>query len=159
MEVQDIYHYDPLTGYFTYKVKTAQRVRVGDRAGTLSSDGYWQIRFDGKIHRAGRLAFYYMTGRWPDPEIDHKDGNPLNDAWNNLREADSSKQKMNTKKRSDNTSGIKGVSWTKSNQKWQAYIHQGKKINLGYFESIEEAIIARKQAEVKYFGEFARGVK
>lgn len=157
MEVQDIYHYDPLTGYFTYKVRTAQRIHVGDRAGTLSSDGYWSVRFNGKIHRAGRLAFYYMTGRWPDPEIDHKDGNPLNDAWDNLREATSSQQKMNTKKRRDNSSGIKGVSWNKLSNKWRADIMlNGKSKFLGHFDDIHQAEKAYLAAQSDLFGEFAR---
>lgn len=156
MELHDQFYYDPLTGYFTYKVKTAQKVRIGDRAGTISSDGYWVIRFNDKIYRAGRLAFFYMTGRWPQPEIDHIDGNTLNDAWNNLREATSSQQKMNTKKRKDNTSGVKGVSFSKSNQKWQAYIHDKRKINLGYFASKEDAIAARKAAEDTLYASYNR---
>lgn len=58
------------------------------------------------------------------------------------------KQKM----RSDNTSGIKGVSWDKKNQKWEANIHfRGKKIRLGRFIEKQDAIGARKEAEEKYF--------
>ncbi len=52
----------------------------------------------------------------------------------------------------NNTSGYKGISWTKNVAKWNAYIHfSGKKMNLGYFENKEDAIQARKEAEEKYF--------
>lgn len=157
MEVHDLYHYDPLTGYFTYKVRTANRVRVGDRAETPTSDGYWCIRFQGKQIRAGRLAFFYMTGRWPDPEVDHIDGNPMNDAWLNLREATSSQQKMNTKRRSDNASGVKVVSWNKITKRWRADIMlHGKHKFLGHFYSIAEAKAAYNVAKNDLFGEFAR---
>ena len=58
-------------------------------------------------------------------------------------------------KLSANTSGHKGVSWDKSRNKWYAYITVNYKlINLGRFSILEDAIEARKKAEIKYFGEY-----
>ena len=63
---------------------------------------------------------------------------------------------MNRKIRSDNTSGIVGVCWNKKYNKWMSYIcAYGKRKTLGYFEDINEAIKARKEAEDEYFGEYS----
>ena len=57
---------------------------------------------------------------------------------------------------SNSTSGIKGVSWRKRNQKWRAYITVNhKRIELGEYENKEDAITARQKAEEKYFGDWA----
>ena len=58
---------------------------------------------------------------------------------------------MNRRLQSNNTSGYTGVSFDKKTNKWMARIN---KVTLGYFENIEDAIKARKEAEIKYFGEF-----
>ena len=63
---------------------------------------------------------------------------------------------MNKGLQSNNTSGIAGVGWHKSSNKWMAYIAINKKqIHLGLFSKKEDAIKARKEAEEKYFGEFS----
>jgi len=63
---------------------------------------------------------------------------------------------MNQSKHSNNTSGYPGVCFHKRNNKWVAQIWiNGKNTHLGYFSTKEEAIEARKQAEIQYFGEFA----
>ena len=53
---------------------------------------------------------------------------------------------------SNNTSGVKGVSWSKSRQLWETYIQiHGKRINLGRYADFTEAVKVRKEAEEKYF--------
>lgn len=92
----------------------------------------------------------------PGEEIDHKDGNPLNCLDNNLRICTHSQNNHNQKLSSNNTSGWKGVCWSKQNQKWQAYITVGgKQIHLGFFSIKEDAARAYNVAAIKYFGEFA----
>lgn len=89
--------------------------------------------------------------------IDHIDGNPLNNKKSNLRRATHGQNSMNQKVRTDNTSGHKGVYWSKNKQKWIMQITKNQKvITKGGFRTIEDAIKARKEAEEKYFGEFAR---
>lgn len=61
----------------------------------------------------------------------------------------------NQSKSTRNTSGIIGVGWYKRYNKWRAYIKTNKNITLGYFINKKDAIIARLNAELKYFGEFA----
>ena len=63
----------------------------------------------------------------------------------------------NSKKRTTNTSGTTGVSWAKRESKWSSYIMVDyKKKHLGYFTNKKEAIKARKEGEIKYFGEFRK---
>jgi hypothetical protein len=88
--------------------------------------------------------------------IDHIDRNPLNNRKSNLRFANKSTNAMNTKLRSDNSSGIKGVSWNKEKCLWETYINKNKKrIKLGYFKNTKDAALTRINAELEYFGEFA----
>jgi len=88
-------------------------------------------------------------------EIDHEDGNILNNQRLNLRPATHSQNQMNRKKQLNNTSGFIGV--YRVGQKYCASIRvHGKQIHLAMLDTLEEAIKARKEAEIKYFGEFIR---
>lgn len=92
-----------------------------------------------------------------DQEIDHKDGNGLNNTRGNLRIATHQQNACNRRLPSHNTSGHRGVSWAKFCQKWQARIQiDGKKKNLGYFATLEEAAQAYNKAAKEFHGEFAR---
>lgn len=87
--------------------------------------------------------------------IDHINHNVHDNRRNNLRIATNSQNQMNRDKPITNTSGIKGVYWHKNKQKWQANIQINESLlYLGIFDSKEDAIKARKQAEEKYFGSF-----
>ena len=93
-----------------------------------------------------------------DMVVDHKHGsNTLNDnRKSNLRVATFEENSYNTTLRSNNTSGVTGVNWEKRRNKWQAYITVNKKrIYLGLFDNIEDAIRVRKEAESKFFGEYS----
>ena len=96
-----------------------------------------------------------MTGSIPE-NIDHSDRNPSNNIWTNLRKTTLSENQYNKKIASNNTSGVKGVSWHKNSQKWRAQITVEKTaISLGYFNNIEEASGVIKEARKKYHGEFS----
>jgi hypothetical protein len=90
-----------------------------------------------------------------DKECDHIDRNPLNNRRLNLRRATHQENSRNQSKSTKNTSGVVGVSWYKRYNKWVAYIKTDKQNTLGYFDNKDDAIRARLNAEVKYFGEFA----
>lgn len=117
MEVRDYVHYEPITGQFTYICNQSIRLKVGMIPEGIDGRGYRYLRIKGKSYKTARVAFKYMTGIWPDPEVDHRNGNRLDDRWSNLREANSSQQGMNMKHRTDNTSGRKGVSFNKALKK------------------------------------------
>jgi hypothetical protein len=89
--------------------------------------------------------------------VDHIDGNPLNNQKKNLRICSQSQNLMNQRVRDDNSSGVKGVSYHKQSMTWHAYIQvNGKRKNIGFFYSKDEAISARREAETKVYGEYAR---
>ena len=91
-----------------------------------------------------------------DNVIDHINRDRLDNRKNNLRIATHQQNTINRSVQSNNISNIPGVSWRKDRNKWRAYIAVNKKqISLGMFKTKEEAIKARKEGEIKYFGEFA----
>lgn len=88
---------------------------------------------------------------------DHISGNTLDNRRLNLRKATKRQQAINQQVRSDNTSGATGVSYVTRNKQWRAYIHVRKRPrSLGYFDTRDEAIEARRRGEIKYYGGFIR---
>lgn len=155
--LKDLLHYDPATGVFKWIVPRGRgrvKIKPGDVAGSSDGRGYAVIGIDGKLYRAHRLAFLYMTGSFPKHEVDHKDCDRSNNKWENLREATRSQNLAN---RGAQTSlCLKGVRLLPSGR-YQAYIgFKGKQRNLGVFQTPEEASAAFARAANDNFGEFAR---
>lgn len=148
--------YDPETGLFRYiKEMRPNNPLLGKVAGGIQSDGYWCIEIDGKPYRAHHIAWFWMTGEWPTFKLDHIDGCRTFNAFANLRPATSSENIANSKLRSDNASGFKGVN--RQGTKWRAKIAvRGKRISLGMYDTPEEAGAAYMAAAKTHFGEFAR---
>ncbi len=97
-----------------------------------------------------------LSGRGDAPQIDHVDGNPLNNSESNLRSATRAENARNQQRRRDNSSGLIGVVWNKSACKWAAKISvDGKRKHLGYFADPAEASRVRDVAAQKYHGQFA----
>lgn len=168
-----IYSYDSETGIVTRKLRRyfGREVYypVNEISGT-KSHGYIcsNYSFEGKNYRIfnHRIAWIFMTHD-PVPrgyDIDHINGQKDDNRWENLRLAKRGQNNMNSGNRLDNTSGHKGVHRVVNKNKykpfvdheWWARIKCGKTIHLGVFKTYEEAVKARKEAEVKYFGEFAK---
>ena len=124
-----------------------------------NADGYivTKVTIDPKRRIFVSLHRYLMRETDCDVIIDHIDGNPSNNCKANLRRVNSVQNAHNRKISKANTSGITGVYLRNNINKWYAYISiDGKRKHLGCFDSKEEAIQARKEAEEKYFGEYAR---
>lgn len=157
-KLKEILHYEPETGLWTWLVSNSNRVKIGSIAGNYNKViKYHQIRIFGKLYYGHILAWLYMTGVWPENEIDHKDTNPSNNKWLNLREATSSQQKWNAGKRKNNTSGYKGVHLDKNSGKYVAQIGLNYKvIYIGSRNTIEEAHQLYCQEIEKYHCEFRR---
>ena len=118
--------------------------------GVINNVGYISICLDGEMWLAHRLIWLYEHGYFPE-FIDHKDGNRLNNRLGNLRSVTRTENNRNLTIRHDNKSGFTGVSWYKNYSKWRICIgHQGKNINLGYRDSLEDAIALRQEANIKY---------
>lgn len=136
----DTFCYDSNTGTFTYKVKRGTSIKPGDVAGYQHHSGYRCICIGNKSYSAHRLAWLYMTGKWPTKQIDHINGIKNDNRFSNLREATRSENCQNKIKQSNNTSGYTGVSWHKATQKWSANIKlNGKQTYLGVYDTPEEA--------------------
>ena len=106
-------HYDLDTGLFTRRVARCNRVKVGDVAGGVSSKGEVQIRVFGRLYMAHQLAWLYVTGVWPEHEIDHRNLDRTNNAWENLRAARTTRSRSRTCG-SAAASSARGSRWTES---------------------------------------------
>lgn len=153
--LKEILHYDTASGVFKWLVSTSNRVRVGAVAGNTSGHVYQRIRVDGRLYYAHRLAVLYVTGEWPVNKVDHKDTLKLNNRWDNLREASNQANSANTPISKNNSVGFKGVS--RDGKRFRSQIMVDRKyINLGSFDSPEDAHVAYAKAANDNFGEFAR---
>ena len=118
----------------------------------------WSITQKGYVYCSTQSIRLHrlILGCPEDFVVDHINHNKLDNRKDNLRICTTQQNNMNQGKHSGNTSGITGVYWHKSERKWYASIGvHGRLVHLGRYATIEEAIVARQQAEIEYFGEFA----
>lgn len=151
------FRYDKKTGEWTRKKRIGHGPLPGTRADFGSSRKYRHLNIKKIKYPVGQLAVFYVTGKWPPLGVDHKDGDPDNNRWENLRPADQSQNIANARLGKNNKSGQRGVSWRKDREVWIARIMwRGKIIHLGHYKTKEAAVFARKRAQPFFFGEFAR---
>jgi hypothetical protein len=155
--LQELFEYDPSIGQLRWKARLSNRTKIGAIAGTQRPDGYYKIRINGNFFYSHRVIWYMLKGEDPgEAQIDHIDGRKNVSKIENLRIAEHWENCANKDAPITNTSGLLGVSWDKSKQKWSAKIgRHGKTINLGRFDSAEQAAIARRKAELEFHGEFS----
>lgn len=150
-KVLSTYEYSPDTGVFRYRVSAGCR-KAGDVVGWIDESGgvkYLITKVDRQKVRLHRLAYFYMTGHWPNV-IDHINGDGTDNRWLNIRNVNHEQNCKNTKLIKSNKTGIHGVFWYKG-KTWMAYISSGrKKIHLGYSDSFFEACCMRKSAELEF---------
>lgn len=147
--LKQVLNYPPETGGFTWAMCTSKRIHVGDAAGAIKEKSYRVIRIDTVLYRANRLAWFWMTGKWPEFQIDHRDGNSLNDRFVNLRDVTATVNGQNQRRsQSSNKAGFLGV--TKRDGKYLASIFvDGKSVNLGRHLTPEAASLAYIEAKRK----------
>jgi hypothetical protein len=161
--LKQLLHYDAGTGLFTRLLDTGGgRHKAGTVAGCPGGRGgiYIELWVDGRRYSAHRAAWLWMTGSWPQHQIDHRNLNAKDNRWENLREATISQNAMNIRGRAK--SGAKGVYFIENEKKcgrkrWRASIAKdGKSYSLGNFLTLEEAGAAYDAAALRLHGEFAR---
>jgi len=151
-ELKKYIHYDPLTGNFTRLMQMNGLPPENPIAGCkfiTKKKPYYKIMAMRIVFRAHRLAWFYMTGEWPQGEIDHHDGNGLNNKFENLRSTTKTENQRNQRLSDANSSGVTGVTFMKNINKYAAYITVNKKrTHLGVFSSLELAAAARLNAQI-----------
>lgn len=134
-----------------WKQNRTGSARKGTAAGKLHHCGYRCVRIDGTLYYSHRVIWLIVHGQWPTHTIDHIDGNKLNNRIENLRDVTCSQNSKNLPKPKTNSSGTIGVYWRKDKQVWQAIIKANRKqIHLGFFSNKDDAINARKTAELQH---------
>ena len=158
-----LFDYQPDSGVIFYKISVGKKIKAGEKAGTVRSNGYLAIGITINekfcVFKAHRLIWYIMTSTDPfDLQIDHIDGNKLNNQFSNLRLATQTQNSQNKGPSKRSKSGLKGAYWKKRNQKWYSSIQvSNRHIFLGYFLTAELAHMAYCKAAAELHGEFARG--
>lgn len=150
-QIKELLHYDPETGVLRWKTARSSRVKPFGVAGYKDTNGYIKIQINGVNFRGHRIAWIYMTGEWPQNEVDHKNGVRDDNSWGNLREATRKQNCENLPLATKNKSGFRGVYFDKKRKKWIAQISSNRKVfNLGGYESPQEAysVCLLKRAEM-----------
>lgn len=151
----DVLSYDGETGLFTWKTFRGNTAKKGSIAGWNHTDGYIRVMVFDRAYLAHRLAWFYIHGKWPEDEIDHADGDPKNNRIANLREASNSQNSHNRCVRKDSKTGHKGVSFTKYGTYKVRVAANGKRVHIGNFRDLDDAIAACKEMREKMHAEFA----
>lgn len=158
-EVRATLNYDPESGMFTWRKHRPPRGRIGKSAGCYRPDGYLVISFRGIGYMAHRLAWLWMTGEWPQHQIDHMNQRRSDLSWGNLRAASHSDNLCNQRRQANNRSGYKGVYFKPDcgRRPWNAQIAKNRiRHNLGNFATAEAAHAAYCKAAAELHGAFAR---
>lgn len=167
-EIQSYFHnlfsYDEETGFLYWKErqvtssgdKVFNSMYAGKRVGTAkigdkSKTAYFTTRIRGKYYAVHRIIFAMIHGYMPE-QVDHIDHDGLNNQKDNLRPSNNKDNAKNLPMQKSNKSGHIGVNWHKAAKKWQARAVDlnGKRIDLGRYDNIEDAIRVRKQYEIEF---------
>ena len=153
--VNELFLYDGGVIYWKSKPsKFANNSILGSEAGTIHHTGYKVVRILGSGYFIHRVIFLMLNGILPK-SLDHIDNNKLNNKIENLREASSRENNMNSSLRKDSKSGVKGVSWSPACNKWQAYITaNGERFYLGVFDDKLDAASAVREKRKSLHGIF-----
>lgn len=150
--LRELLHYDPETGVFTRRVRTANAIRAGDVTGCRNTIGYLVISVLNRRYLAHRLAWLYAHGEWPVADIDHINGVRQDNRIANLRDVSRSANIQNQRRpQTHGTSGFLGVTWSKQIKRWVAAITvpTNRRKHIGCFATAEEASAAYLEAKRK----------
>jgi hypothetical protein len=157
--LERLFRYEPSTGLLFWKKRSADLFAITAERSAEHSCAQWNSRWAGKEaltkvnkgYRCGiinyqpvlahRVVWKLMTGEDPI-EVDHIDGDRLNNRWKNLRNVTVKENRRNVARRSDNKSGATGVFWSAKHKQWLVVL------SIGRFTELDEAVAARKAAEV-----------
>jgi hypothetical protein len=146
--LHELFIYEPLTGHLVRRVSAGDQP-AGAVAGYVGKSGYRKVKVDRFTCLAQRIIFFYVEGRWPDPEVDHEDRDRDNNRWVNLREATSTQNHQN-RIHTLGRSGLPGAVRTSDGKRWRSSIRSnGVRLFLGNFPTAEAANAAYVAAKAR----------
>lgn len=148
---RSLFCYDPETGLLTRRTD-GLRWKAGDRVGyPMHECGYLRVRVGAHDYQVHRIIWLIYYGEWPREQIDHINGVRDDNRICNLRDVDNKTNSRNQSLRETNTSGANGVCWFKARKVWKVSMDlNGRRKHIGYFKDFEDAVEARKQANIQY---------
>lgn len=166
---RQLLRYEPETGRLFWKPRPADLFQARGSYSREHGAKVWNARWAGKEaftatnygYKVGAIQFCNMAahrviwaivhGQWPQDQIDHINGDRSDNRLENLRAVSDAENKKNMRRRADNRSGRTGVYWSAQAQKWTAEIKiNGRKIGLGQFHNLNDAIRAREAGESRF---------
>ena len=161
--LKSILEYDKATGIFVWKSRPESMFKsknafavwnkryAGKPAGTLKNDsGYLIISINKQMFRSHRLAWLYVYGVMPENQIDHINGVRHDNKFCNLRDTKQGENHKNKRLLSTNKTGFHGITTVKSGKFRVKAWDNNKQFHLGYFASLEDAVMARKAFEASH---------
>lgn len=162
--VRRLFDYNKDTGCLTWRVRDRDffasemaqnwhnNMYAGKRAGSVKTDykghTFRRVCIFYKVFAEHRVIWLYMTGSWPEDQVDHIDQDATNNRWCNLRESSSRQNMKNRPMQSNNMSGVTGVGWNKKRGKWVARVGHNRKLNyLGSYDHGDLDIAAMEVME------------
>jgi hypothetical protein len=144
------------TGLFCRKISVSHNTWPGQLvSGSVTPAGYCQFNLAGRKVPYHRAVWFWHHGTWPE-RLDHINNDPSDNRIENLRECTHTQNMWNAKGRAGQT-GIKGVVWEKSKERYRVRMRvSGQRLSFGYFKTLDEARSAVQAARIKHHGEFAR---
>ena len=151
----ELLDYDPSTGSFHWKkfAGVPNQMEIGQVAGWHDRQSRsWKIEIAERPYLAHRLAWFYIHGVWPK-QIDHINGDRMDNRLCNLRNANNSQNQANMKAKSNNRLGIRGISFT--GRSYLVQIKKDGKAIRALFPTLAEAELFTKETHKKLHGEFS----
>lgn len=139
-----------------WRIRPSHAVLPGTEVRGMNSYGYYRVKLSGTEYLVHRVLWVMRNGTIdPVLQVDHIDGNRLNNFPENLRMATHSENRRNMMNCSLNTSGVKGVSWNTAMGRWKVTIRAGgRNRHFGYFIDLDDAEGIAREARERLHGEF-----
>lgn len=137
-------YYNPDTGNFRW-------LNTGLIAGWSDKNGYRRIQISGKRYAAHRLAFLYVTGKFPNGQIDHINHDRSDNRFKNLRDVTPSENQRNRTLSKNNTSGYSGIYWHERDNAWRVVLYiNNKNTYIGQRKLLHDAVKVLEKALIKH---------
>lgn len=152
-ELKKLVVYDGRVGRFFWISKSGKGIKKSKNGevGSYDSHGYRQVRILGNLYKEHQLVWFYVYGEWANNQLDHINHKRDDNRIENLRLSSFEENAKNRPMQKNNKTGHVGVYLSKRTKKYQSYItSNGKRLNLGSFSDIQNAIEARANAEKEH---------